>query len=56
MLVEPKGKSIAASNSNKIADDSVALAMEHIFSQVKINELDIADGLKQLLFERNYDL
>ena len=56
MLVEPKGKAIAASNSNKIADDSVALAMEHIFSQLKINDLDIADGLKQLLHERNYDL
>jgi len=56
MLVEPKGKSIAASNSNKIADDSVALAMKHFFPQLEISELDIADGLKELLYEKKYDL
>jgi hypothetical protein len=40
----------------EIADDSVALAMKHIFSQFEIYDLDIADGLKELLFEKRYDL
>jgi len=30
--------------------------MKHIVSQLEINELDIADGLKQLLCEKKYDL
>jgi len=30
--------------------------MKHIFSQLEINELDIADGLKELLYEKKYDL
>ena len=37
-------------------DDSVALAMKHIFPDPEIFYLDIADGLKQLLYERKYDL
>jgi len=49
-------KAIATSDSKKFADDSVALAMKHIFSQMEINELDIADGLKELLYENKYDL
>lgn len=36
-------------------DNSVALAMRHIFPQVEIYDLDIADGLKELLFKK-YDL
>lgn len=56
MLVEPKGKSVVASTSKKNVDDTVALAMKHIFSQLEINELDIADGLKELLYEKKYDL
>jgi hypothetical protein len=40
----------------KFIDDSIALAMNHIFSQLEINELDLADGLKQLLYEKKYDL
>jgi len=47
---------IATSDVEKIADDSVALAMKHIFSQLEISELDIADGLKELLYEKKYDL
>ena len=35
------------------ADDSVSLAMKHIFSLLDISQLDIADGLKQLLYEKN---
>ena len=37
-------------------DDSVALAMEDIFSQPEIYHLEIADGLKELLSEKKYDL
>ena len=40
----------------EFADDSVALAMKNIFSQPHIYDLDIADGLKQLLYEKKYDL
>jgi hypothetical protein len=49
-------EAIATSDSMEFADDSVALAMKHIFSQLEINELDIADGLKELLYEKKYDL
>ncbi len=52
MLTEAKGKSIAASR----LDDSVALATKRIFSQIEINHLDIADDLKELLYEKKYDL
>ena len=37
-------------------DDSVALAMKHIFPHPEIYDLDIADGLKELLYEKKYDL
>jgi hypothetical protein len=30
--------------------------MNHIFSQLEINELDIADGLKELLYKKRYDI
>ena len=49
-------EAIITSYSEKIADDSVALAMKHIFSQLEIYYLDIADGLKQLLYDKKYDL
>jgi len=39
----------------EFADDSVALAMKNIFSQSHIYDLDIADRLKQLLYEKKYD-
>jgi hypothetical protein len=42
-------KAEATSRIVNIADDSVALAMKHIFSQLEISQLDIADGLKELL-------
>jgi hypothetical protein len=48
-------KEIAPSDLENIADDQVAFAMRNIFSQ-QICHLDIADGLKQLLYEKKYDL
>ena len=42
--------------ATEIADDSVALAMKHIFPPSEIYRLDIADGLKQLIYEKNWDL
>jgi hypothetical protein len=30
--------------------------MKHIFSQLELSELDIADGLKELLYEKKYNL
>jgi hypothetical protein len=38
------------SDVEKIADDRVASAMKRIY------QLDIADGLKQLLYKKRYDL
>ena len=49
-------KAKATSRMADIADDSVALAMKHIFSQLELSELDIADGLKELLHEKKYNL
>jgi hypothetical protein len=49
-------KAKATSRIVNIADDSVALAMQHIFPQPEIYCLDIADGLKELLNEKKYDL
>ncbi len=51
-----KVESISTSDSEKHADDSATLAMKPIFSQLEITELDIADGLKRLLYEKKYDL
>jgi hypothetical protein len=42
--------------SSGIKSDDVSLAMENIFSQPDVYSLDIADGLKQFLCERKYDL
>ena len=49
-------KAKATSRIVNITDDSVALAMKHIFSQLELSELDIADGLKDLLYEKKYNL
>jgi len=49
-------KAKATSRIVNISDDSVALAMKHIFSQLELSELDIADGLKELLYEKKYNL
>ena len=49
-------KAIATSKTVNVTDDSVALAMKHIFSQLELSELDIADGLKELLYEKKYNL
>lgn len=40
----------------EFADDSVALAMKHTFSQTEICDLDIAGWLKELLYKRKYEL
>jgi hypothetical protein len=42
--------------SDKFANDSVSSAMKQMFSITDICRLDIADGLKQLLCEKNCDL
>jgi hypothetical protein len=47
---------MAFSESEKIEDNSVASAMKHFFSPPDISQLDIADGLKQLLYEKKCDL
>jgi hypothetical protein len=52
----PDVKAIATSKIEKTADESVALAINRIFPQPEIHQLDIADGLKQLLYEKNWDL
>ena len=49
-------KAKATSRIVNISDDRVALAMKHIFSQLELSELDIADGLKELLYEKKYNL
>jgi hypothetical protein len=49
-------KAKATSRMVNIPDDSVALAMKYIFSQLELSELDVADGLKELLHEKKYDL
>jgi len=51
-----EGKATATSGSEQVTDNSVALAMKRIFSQIEIYQLDIADGLKELLYEKKYDL
>lgn len=45
-------RAIAMPDLVEFADDSVALAMKNIFSQPHIYDLDIADGLKQLLYKK----
>jgi len=47
---------MATTCAEKIADDSVVVAMKHFFPQLEINELDIAAGLKELLCEMKYNM
>jgi hypothetical protein len=44
------------SDKDNLATDNVSTAMQRIFAKPDIFGLDLADGLKQLLFERHYDL
>jgi hypothetical protein len=37
-------------------NNGIALATKHIFSKIEIYQLDIADGLKELLYQKKYDL
>ena len=46
----------AAVRFDDFAADSVSAAMQHIFDAPGIRHLDIADGLKQLLYEKHCDL
>ncbi len=47
---------MATSDPREFADDNVALAMKHIFPHPGIYDLDIADGLKRLLYEKDWDI
>jgi hypothetical protein len=42
--------------ATEFTDENVASAVKHIFPQPEISRLDLADGLKQLLYEKNWDL
>jgi hypothetical protein len=53
-----KGK-VTSPVYSEVADtntDSVSIAMQRIFDRPEICNLDLADGLKQLLQEKHYDL
>lgn len=44
------------SDADNFSTDSVSIAMQHIFTTPEIFSLDLADGLKQLLYEKHCDL
>ena len=44
------------SDTDNFATDNVSVAMHRIFDTPNIRQLDIADGLKQLLYEKHCDL
>jgi hypothetical protein len=44
------------SDTNNLVTDSVSIAMQRIFETPDIYDLDLADGLKELLQEKHYDL
>jgi hypothetical protein len=44
------------SDADSFTNDEVSIAMQRIFDNPDISSLDLADGLKQLLSERHYDL
>ena len=44
------------SDTDNLATDNVSVAMHRIFDTPNIRHLDIADGLKQLLYEKHCDL
>lgn len=47
---------MATSDLEKFENANVSWAMKHIFSPSEIRDLDIADGLKQLLYEKNCNM
>jgi hypothetical protein len=55
-------KNLASPGSSEVSDrddfaaDSVSAAMRRIFDASDIRQLDIADGLKQLLYEKHCEL
>jgi hypothetical protein len=49
-------KAIVTPDLVEFADERVASAMKQIFPQPEISNSDIANGLKQLLYEKKYDL
>jgi len=44
------------SDADRFSTDNVSVAMQHIFATPEVFRLDLADGLKQLLYEKNCDL
>jgi hypothetical protein len=44
------------SERDSLATENVSIAMQRIFDTPDITDLDLADGLKQLLSERHCDL
>jgi hypothetical protein len=54
ILTSPVSSEI--SDADNFATDSVSIAMQHIFTTPEILSLDLADGLKQLLYEKHCDL
>jgi hypothetical protein len=44
------------SDTDNSAADSVSVALQHIFGSPGIRDLDIADGLKELLYDKHCDL
>ena len=60
--IECRRKNLTCPGSSEVSDtdnfaaDSVSAAMRHIFDATGIRNLDVADGLKQLLYENHCDL
>ena len=44
------------STADNFETDNISIAMQRIFDTPDICRLDIADGLKQLLLEKHYDV
>jgi hypothetical protein len=44
------------SDTNNFVTESVSIAMQRIFETPDIRDLDLADGLKELLQAKHYDL
>ena len=44
------------SDADNFPTDNVSIAMQHFFNIPDIRQLDIAEGLKQLLYEKHCDL
>jgi hypothetical protein len=60
--IKCRRKNLTSPGSSEVSDtdnfvaDRVSIAMRRIFDAADIRHLDIADGLKQLLYEKHCDL